>query len=161
MANTLELLNLSNGAFWNNRPTAFLVANTAQSIPNTTITPVAFQIANLDNWSGWSSGSNTRYTVQVAGVYSISGFVPWSANTTGTRIGFIMYNGAEVAGSQSENAAVSTTNVNTSVVTPILKSCAVGDSLQLGCYQGSGGSLSTGSNSGLQSSMTVQFVRFP
>jgi hypothetical protein len=161
MANTLEVLNAAKIAFYDNRPTAFLVQTSFGSIPNTTLTPLSFQVANYDKWGAWSSGANTRYTAQVAGIYAVSGYVTWVPNGTGTRIGTIMYNGSGVQGGESENAAVNGTNNATSVAPPILISAAVGDYFQLGAYQSSGGSLFTDVAGTLAPSMTVQFVRFP
>lgn len=160
MASTLELLNAARLAFHDNKPTAYLTQTVAQSIPNNTVTPVTFNNAADDNWTGWSSGANSRYTVQVAGVYAISGLIPFAINPTGSRISLALYNGSvignAVPGSQYEIDA-STSGLYVAVTPPILQLAAVGDYFQLGAYQSSGGALSTTS----VPSMTVHWLRNP
>ena len=41
-----------------------------------------------DRDSGWTSGSNTRYTAQTPGYYDLSACIDFAANTTGGRIGY-------------------------------------------------------------------------
>jgi hypothetical protein len=37
-------------------------------------TSIKFPNPNIDNYSGWSSGANTKYTVQRAGLYFVAGY---------------------------------------------------------------------------------------
>jgi hypothetical protein len=62
--------------FWNYPPYARLTSETsAQTIPSgaTTWTAIQFPTQNLDSYTGWATGTNTRYTCKRAGLYLIYG----------------------------------------------------------------------------------------
>lgn len=63
--------------FLNYPPLARLTSQAStQTIPTGGVwTPVQFPTAGIDTYTGWSSGTNTKYTVQRAGVYLSAGFV--------------------------------------------------------------------------------------
>lgn len=72
--------------FYNYPPHCRLTSEASvQTIPTgaTTWTSIQMPTQNLDNYAGWSSGANTRYTCQRAGLY----FVYGQAALTGTNAG--------------------------------------------------------------------------
>jgi hypothetical protein len=75
--------------FYSSPPIARLTStNSTQTIPTgTSWTAVKFPTADIDNFTGWSSGSNTRYTCQRAGLYLVSGCVSWD-ESSGTHNGY-------------------------------------------------------------------------
>lgn len=159
MASTLEIMNAARIAFWGNKPSAFIYQQTGQSVANISYTAINFDTVGHDNWGGWSSGSPSRYTVQVAGIYRLSGIIFWGANGTGQRVSRLLYNGNQINGSQAEVSVVA--GYGQSCMTPVIEqACAVGDYLQLAGYQSSGGALSTNNSAPAFSSMTVEFVSF-
>lgn len=160
MADSQSTLNSARLAFYDNRPTAFLTQTVAQSIPNNAFTAITFGAATNDNWSGWSAGSPSRYTVQVAGVYAISGIVPWAVNGNGNRAANISLTGSTLVGSQYQTVPNVSTDF-TCVQTPIVYvRAAVGDYFILNAYQGAGVALNTASSGSLTCSFSVELVRF-
>lgn len=162
MGNTLDVLNASRLAFFNNVPAAYLVQGTVQSVPNSTDTAITFTSAVSDNWSGWTSGSSTRYTIKVAGVYAVSGAVCWAGNATGRRYNYLRINGTTaIPGSAGDLASPATNNIT--VVSPlIIHSFAVGDYIELIANQTSGAALNTNApsaTSGFISSMFATWIR--
>jgi len=122
---------------------ARVIRTSVQSIPNSTWTAIGFSQATFDDRpSGlsahWSSGTPTRLTCQVAGVYIISGHISFSANSTGRRVVRILRNGTTQIALSSVNAT-STQIVHISL-SALLK-LSVGDYIELGAYQDSGGVL--------------------
>lgn len=149
MASSIEVLNLAQLAFYNNKPTATLFQNAAWSTPNNVSGPpyntVPFQTSSEDNWSGHSNvTNNTRYTVQVAGTYRVSGVITWTSNATGTRAADLQKNGARISSNVSGASFVQSAAGFITVQVPASNVvCAVGDYLELGGFQNSGGSLNT------------------
>lgn len=158
MADTLSILNSARLAFYDGKPVAFLKQTVAQSIANSTPTAVTFGAVVGDSWSAWSAGSPSLYTVQVAGLYSISGLVIYTANSTNARDGYIYYNGTAIAASQVEYPGASA-SVGTVPIPTILQPASAGDTFQLFTSQNSGGALSTLVGASTASSMTVMWVR--
>lgn len=158
MASTLELLTAAQMAFQNNVPAATLYMTSAWSPSSgTTGLTVPWNASAYDNWAGHSnSTNNTRYTVQVAGVYAVSAAVCWTGNATGLRISELWKNGSMLPGTEIYEGADGTNNV-TVVNPPYLVQCAVGDYLEVNGYQNSGGSLATVTSSCY---FTVEFVHF-
>lgn len=159
MASSLEISSAARLALLMNKPTASMYQTVAQSIPNNTTTPITFGSAVGDNWTGWSSGSPSQYTVRVAGTYLVTGMVSFSGNATGVRISLLLYNGAQIAGSEVQLSAINASLqcVQSSV---LVQGAVVGDYFQLGSYQSSGAALNTTVASSPTSSMTIEWLRF-
>lgn len=109
------------------------------------MTTIVYQIADIDNYTGWTGGSGTGiYVVQYAGVYLALGAIAWAANATGLRGGQWVVNGS-LPGSQipfylPNNGAGS--GANSQPPGTLLK-LAVGDQVAMQGQQFSGGALST------------------
>lgn len=127
------------------KPVATLLQTSAWNTPNN-VTPyntVPWQSSGIDNWGGHSnSTNNTRYTVQVAGIYQLSGAVTWQANATGVRAAEFMKNGSALGGTNLYMPA-SSSNFFTVSLPAYIVACAVGDYLEIGGYQSSGSALAT------------------
>lgn len=162
MASTLELLNAARLAFYDNKPSATLYQTATQSFTSGSFTAITFGAVLTDNWSGWSAGSSTRYTVQVAGYYRVSGvaLLGTSGSTTGSRIARIAQNGTAINGSVGEQEGV-VSAVTQACWTPlVIVSAAVGDFFELFYQQNSGATQNTNAANPTGSSMTVEFVHF-
>lgn len=159
MATSIEILNLAQLSFWNNKPTATLYQTSVWATPNN-VSPYntcPFQASTEDNWSGHSNvTNNTRYTIPVAGTYRISGLITWSSNSTGIRVADIQKNGTRVSSVNPYTSANSGTF--TSVQIPAVNVvCVVGDYLEMGGYQNSGSSLNTVASN---TYLSVEFLHF-
>ena len=67
------------------RPVAEFQQASAQTISTSTTTAVTWDTKITDRDSGWSSGSNTRYTSKTPGIYDVTASVPYASNSTGYR----------------------------------------------------------------------------
>lgn len=148
MSGTLDLLNAARLAFYDNSPTALIVQTVVQSIPNNTDTAIILDTVENDNWGGWASGSPTRYTIQVPGVYLIGGQVVFAGNATNRRLGFIRVNGTTniVGGGGDFNNNGSFACSAPAVPVPWFFNA--GDYVELMGNQNSGGALNTNANTG-------------
>lgn len=157
MASGIEVVNLAQLAFWNNKPSAELVLTTTQAVATGTNVQINFTSATYDNWNGWSAGTPSRYTVQVAGMYRIDGLIFWATgNATGLRDAQLYYNGALISASVASWATVPNAGTFTQSAGPVHQFANVGDYFQLNAFQSSGSSL----NAGSVSSMLVEFLHF-
>lgn len=159
MASSLEVLALARLSFYDNKPTATLIQTSAWSTPNNT-TPyntVPFQSSTEDNWNGHSNvTNNTRYVIQVAGTYRISGAITWTTNATGIRAADIQKNGTRISG-VDEFTQVASSNFASVWIPAVNVVCVVGDYLEMGGYQNSGASLNTVTGS---TYLSVEFLHF-
>lgn len=155
MASTLELSLTADVALLKNAPAVTLYQTTGQSVATGANTQISWNTAVGDNWAGWSSGSPTRYTVQVAGWYMLSATIPWPNNSTSARHVEFYYNGVEQLTSLTiwnpAPAAIFPHSANTVII-----QANVGDYFQTNVYQTSGVSLTLSTTS----SMCIQFVHF-
>lgn len=87
----------------------------AQAILNATWTSLTFDTMQWDSHGMYSSGTNTRLTCTVPGLYRISGNLSFAANATGDRSAVLMLNGA------------------TSMAEALQKSSSSGDKLSISC----------------------------
>jgi len=128
----------------------------AQSLTSAVFAPVTFDLEDVDNYSGHSTVTNTsRYTAQVAGWYLCSGTVAFTGNATGRRASDWMKNGSVLNGSQLASAPGVSTAVEIPAATMLI-TLGVGDYVEIGAYQESGGALNTDVAFGqVQSSMSV------
>ncbi|MEW2518124.1 hypothetical protein [Actinacidiphila alni] len=135
------------GDFLTGTPAFWGYQSSAQAVANATFASITFDTEIIDTEGGHSTASNTsRYVCQVAGTYSVQASVCWATNTTGFRASRITKNGTTVPTSEQITAPV--TGFATTAFTATDVALAVGDYIELGGYQSSGGSLSTTSNGG-------------
>lgn len=120
-----------------------LTQSGAQTISNTTQTDLLFANETFDTDGYHSTSSNTnRITIPSgkSGYFLVTARTAFAANTTGTRINWIIKNGTTEISTVYAGAAVSD---NTSVVTSAIVSLVAGDYITLNVYQTSGGNLNT------------------
>lgn len=157
MASSFEVLALAKQSFADNFPTAYLTQSSAQGITTGSgfTQVVAFNSSSEDNWSGHSNvTNNSRYTCQVPGLYSIISQITYT-NTTGLLVRAIQVqkNGTGIVGSQGYNQSYS--NNFLTVNTTALARLNVGDYVETGTWQNSGGTLNTVTNG---TYMLVQYL---
>lgn len=161
MASTLDLLNAARIAFYDNMPSALLVRNANQSVSNSTDTAISFDTVSYDNWTGWVVGSPTRYTIQVAGTYSISGSIAWAGSAAGRRISYLRINGSTQVPGSAGDFASSAVNTLVAPTPTILYQLSVGNYIELIGNQNCGVALNTNSSVGGNAfvpSLTVQWI---
>ena len=128
---------------------AFVTKSANQSILNATGTLISFDTESFDT-NGFHDNvtNNTRFTIPTgyAGKYLVTGILVWAANASGQRVNYILKNGSllHLTSAQPLSAGGATTAAIVSQVIDL----AVGDYVELQCYQDSGGALNmTGTNS--------------
>lgn len=146
------------GNFLTATPLCEVRQTVAQSIPNSTNTPVNMDTEDIDNDNAHSTVTNTsRYTAQTAGWHRISGGVGITGNATGARQVSILKNSVVNPGSaQWLNPGAVTAAISArSKCIPL----SVGDFAEIALFQTSGGALNTviTSNDG-QSNLSAQWV---
>jgi len=127
----------------------------SQTIPTGAGTWTSFQLptATVDNYTGWSSGANTKYTCQRAGLYSVYGLaaVAESATATGFRAARILHTiaagGTAIYGGHSSQAATAS---SAGTQLPVLAKIrmAVNDTLELQLTHNEVGALTVKTGSG-------------
>lgn len=161
MGTNLDVVTLANRSFLNNAPTATVIQTTAQSVPNNTDTAITFQSGLYDNWSGFSAGTPTRYTVQISGVYAVSAAVSWAGNASGRRYHYLRRNGLYVIPGSAVDVASSGT-ANMMITTPmVLYFLFNTDYIEVMANQNSGGALNTatgGAASAFVSSLNLKWI---
>jgi hypothetical protein len=125
-------------------PSTRVYRATAQSIPNTTWTPIQFSTVRYDNGGQWAAGQPTRLTCQVAGTYAVWGAVQFVPSTGGaTRAAAIWKNGNYIATGGIQGITIPATGGYPMANTPTLVQLAVGDYIEIAAYQDSGAALNT------------------
>ena len=132
-----------------------------QSVAASTWTAINFQTADEDNYGGWSSGSPSLYTAQVAGVYAVDGgvFMAGQAGTNtsaATGVGVDPVSSSVLVSYVNEGLVPSDSNpwcVPAGLVTYL----GVGDSVSIYLWQNSG-TLNTSTATGSQSWMDVYWL---
>ncbi|MEE1838082.1 hypothetical protein [Streptomyces sp. SP17KL33] len=118
-------------------------AQTAQSIPDGAWTALTIDTEAFDSDGGHSTTTNTsRYTVQVPGVYLITGTASFAGNATGNRAVRLGVNGNGVIGSFVKTLAATVAH-SSGVATVAQVQCVAGDYIEVFGYQSSGGALMT------------------
>jgi hypothetical protein len=126
-------------------------ASLGQSISNNTNTPVQFDTILFDTggqgqFSGWNlATSSTTYTVPVSGLYLLSASVVFATSATGLREAWFEHNGS-VVDLAAQSVAFSASPAG--VFTAAHVQCTQGDTLQLYCFQDTGGALSLSNSTG-------------
>ncbi|MFF3346072.1 hypothetical protein [Streptomyces sp. NPDC002779] len=139
--------------------------DTSQSIPSTGsgnpdgANALSWESIPLDDLGGWSSGSPTRYTCQLAGWYKINAKISFNATATpGTaRALGIFGNGTLLPGGHFRSAIAATNVVHTEdgYLTTLL---AVGDYIQLAPGHSTGSNLDTATG-GTRPTLEIEFAR--
>lgn len=138
-----------------NPPAATLVQIATASLTTATWTAIGFDSSTFDNYGGHSNSvNNSRYTVQAAGKYLVSGAAAFAANNTGTRGAKVEKNGSVVPGPYTLGPTASGRAMSASMSSFIIP-CSVGDYLELFGFQDSGGGLSTTSTIDQASFFTI------
>lgn len=143
MATSLEIINAANLQFLLNTPQLQVAQTSAQSLGNSVFTAVTWPSPTVDNYSGWASGTPTRYTPKVAGTYLVVGSIAFAPNATGGRTAQLCKNGVAnvIAVSSVGN---STSSFNTVVqVTSFMVCNGTTDYFELYADQNSGGALNS------------------
>lgn len=97
-----------------NPPIATLVQTSTQSLTSSVVAAMTWPTPAVDTYSGWASGTPTRYTPQVQGYYLAIGNIGFASTTSapGARSAQIVKNGATVVNEVSlGNAAAFNTIV--------------------------------------------------
>jgi hypothetical protein len=141
-------------------PRAQLYQSSAQNLTNNTYQAITFQSEDFDlpGSGGHSTSTNiTRYTAPIAGKYTFSGVVAFTANGTGPRGTQWMKNGTNIFGSVTmyPNAGASVASRIPAVTMGI--DLAAGDYVELMGYQNCGATLSTFTLGSDTSSMHVRY----
>jgi hypothetical protein len=113
-------------------------SSTAQSFTSgTTIGSLTLDSELYDSDGGHSTVTNTsRFTVQTAGLYHVTGAVTYGINSTGTRMLCVLLNGVVVVGSKVQVMPSATNGATVKTATDV--QCAVGDYIELGTWQNAG-----------------------
>lgn len=133
-------------------------AATTQSIANNTWTSLNIDTEVYDSDNGHSTvTNNSRYTVQVAGTYLVTGSVGYAANATANRAIRFAVNGTAIAGSFVKCAPADTSG-STGLVTVAQVVCIVGDYIEVMANQNSGAALLTAAAGDVAPSLAVQWI---
>jgi hypothetical protein len=128
-------------------PMAQATRTAVQSIANNTTSFVSFTTESFDT-DGMFTATDTKITVQTAGVYLVTGFMTYASNGTGARISSIEKNAAS-AGAGTRLAQFFGNGIagdDFGVALSAVANLAANDTLHLTCYQTSGGALNTGAS---------------
>jgi hypothetical protein len=118
-------------------PTARVRRNAAQTISNGILTAVQWDTVVTDAWGMYDSGSNTRLTIKVPGIYLITSSVAWADDSTGVRFSGVQSNGGGANLVRDRRTAAS--NSEASLATIV--SLDVNDYLETVVLQNTGGNL--------------------
>ena len=131
--------------------------SSGQSISNTTQTDLTFDTEDFDTDGYHSTATNTnRITIPTgkSGYFLVSARTAFGANTSGTRINWLIKNGATYLSTVYVGAAVAD---NTSVVTSAIISLVAGDYIAINAYQTSGSTLTTATDQG-KTNFSIQYL---
>lgn len=133
-------------------------AASTQSIgTGTTDIPLNLDTEDWDSDNGHSTSTNTsRYTVQVAGTYRVTGVGGVVSSATGNRKLGINLNGVNVRGAAVQQASLATNSWCGCVSTEV--ACVVGDYIEVVIWQSSGGPLNTATGSSFGPSLMCCWI---
>jgi hypothetical protein len=120
-----------------------LTGSTAQSIANSTVTPVTWETETMDGWAGHAANSSD-VTIAVSARYRISYGLRWASDGAGFRSARVNVDGSLLNGTERVTNAVSGTV--TSVGAVIEVNLNAGQVAQLAVEQNSGGALNLEKN---------------
>jgi hypothetical protein len=134
-----------------------LSQSSGQSISNTTQTDLTFDTETFDTDGYHSTSSNTnRITIPTgkSGYFLVTARTAFGANTSGTRINWLIKNGSTYLSTVYVGAAVAD---NTSVVTSAIVSLVATDYITINAYQTSGSTLTTATDQG-KTNFSIQYL---
>ncbi len=136
-------------AYLYNPPLAKLVTtSTTQTIASSSTAWTSYQwtAASIDNYGGWSSGANTKYTVQRAGMYHLIGFA--SLTGVSAQAGYVASRFSINGGSRfipgMAIPPANNTTTGTRVAAIVHDRFNAGDTIELQVQQNSGSTLGIG-----------------
>jgi hypothetical protein len=103
MTSSLELLNAANIQYIRNPAQLVVAQSSPQALASGSLVAITWPSPSIDNYSGWSAGTPTRYTPKVAGTYLVIGSIVLVTNVTGGRIAQLSKNGTAAYQSGSGN----------------------------------------------------------
>ncbi|MBY8341808.1 hypothetical protein JYK17_17400 [Streptomyces sp. KC 17012] len=146
------------GASGNGVPRFRGYQTSVQSLSDNTWTSLTLDTEAFDSDNGHSTSTNTsRYTVQVAGTYSVLGIAAFAGNATGNRAARITVNGTAVPGGFVKTLAATVTH-SSAVATGAQVVCAVGDYIETQGLQTSGAGLNTSAATDVACAMGVWWI---
>lgn len=116
-------------------PSVRVWRSTNQAITASTTTPIQFDTVSspyYNNWGMWSSGSNTRITIPVSGVWGFGAQIQYEPNSSGIRYLLIRKNGATFPISKPENNVGA--SLSTIIVGALETRLVKGDYLELAAF---------------------------
>lgn len=131
-------------------PAARVERGTAFAVANSTSTPMQWDSEIRDNYNIFDSGSNTRLTAPIPGVYLAELGIQWISNATGYRYAIISLNGVVVSG-ETKNAANGPDTYHAIAATQTM---TTGQYIEATVIQTSGGSLNVAGTPGSYMSLT-------
>jgi hypothetical protein len=157
MAQVAAIGNWALGSGSNGVPRFRGYAATTQSVSDATWTALSIDTEIYDSDGGHSTSTNTtRYVVQVAGTYLITGTAAFAGNAVGNRAVRLAVNGTAIVGSFDKTLAATATH-SSSRLSVAQAVCAVGDYIEVYGYQNSGGALNTSPGTDVAPSLSVQW----
>lgn len=140
-------------------PFVEITRSTTQSIPNGTLTPLVFDaILNTNAGSDmWVVGSPDQVLIPTTGLYLVSGQVTFATNGTGVRaVGY------DINGDTTNRYGVMKVNPVSGDTTDLSTSatifCTVGDIVQMGVLQTSGGALNVSAGTTTTPQFSVSYL---
>lgn len=119
------------------QPFTKLTRSSNQSIPDSALTIVSWNVETEDIGGGWVSSSPTRFTAPRDGVYHVNVVVQWSNHATGLREMTIRKNGSSTPSFDGQRGAAAS-NVTVVQSTSRFIRLVTGDYLEVAVYQNSG-----------------------
>jgi len=117
-----------------------------QSIPDSTQTNLTFDTTDADDQKAFDGTSTV--TLPYNGIYIVTGYVAWAANTTGSRQHVVLQNGVSRAQDWRAATATAADGAQSTVSSPI--NGKKGDTIKHAVFQDSGGALNVLASSNLQ-----------
>lgn len=111
--------------------------NASQAVPDATLTAITWPVESYDTDAYHDAVTPSRFTVDLAGKYTVACSVKWDANTAGTRAVYIAVNGVTATRQGADLRPASAGVMNVAVDCLDL---AAGDYVEFFAYQDSGGS---------------------
>jgi len=148
-------------------PKVILRQTVAQSIPNTGLNPVTFDVTDVDeDYLSSKAGQHStsvnpsRFTVKWPGRYAGLAVLAWAASATGQRGGKWAINGTQLNASLDSLDATAAGGQVAPAVPTLFPYLNIGDYVELGALQNTAGALLTGVSANSQSSMSIWWVGY-
>lgn len=120
---------------------------------------VDWNVVSGDRLGGWTAADASKYTCRVPGAYEFSGGAAFVSNATGYRRISTFHRGVQYNATITTANAVNGTGTDL-VLRPLLITLAVGDWVEMGCYQTSGGALGLEPNSPDAAVFNVKYLGY-